>query len=69
MLKRFNKLNWLYISLLVALPFMILSRWYDWAIYVALIGWIYPVILGLTLIIYAWIINPWGEKSRSDKND
>lgn len=53
-----TKIGWLAISLLSAITFGVLSNWYDWAEIPMFISWVYPVVLTLIMIVYAWIINP-----------
>lgn len=53
-----TKIGWLGLSLLSALVFGILSNWYEWAELPAMLSWVWPVILTLIAIAYAWVINP-----------
>jgi hypothetical protein len=53
-----TKIGWLAISLLSALTFGLLANIYDWAYWPAILSWVYPVVLTLIMIVYAWIINP-----------
>lgn len=53
-----TKIGWLGISLLCVLVFGILSNFYEWAYWPAILAWVYPTIFGIVGIIYAWIINP-----------
>lgn len=53
-----TKIGWLFISLIFTFIFGCLTNWFDWAIYGVYISLVYPVLLGLIMIVYAWIINP-----------
>lgn len=53
-----TKIGWLAISLLSAITFGILGNYYEWAETAMFISFIYPVVLTLIMIVYAWIINP-----------
>ncbi len=63
-----TKIGWLGISLLSMVTFGILGNFYDWAQTATLISLIYPVILTLIMIVYAFIINPINDLKERRKN-
>ncbi|MEK6879300.1 MAG: hypothetical protein AABY22_06815 [Nanoarchaeota archaeon] len=62
-----TKGGWLAISLFFVLIFGVLANWFEWAYLASAISFIYPAILGLTLIVFALFINP--IKNRKKKSD
>ena len=64
-----TKIGWLLISLLSAFIFGIIADRTDceWCSYVMYASFVYPVILTLIMIVYAWFINPirdWKENKK-----
>jgi uncharacterized membrane protein len=53
-----TKIGWLVISALSAITFGILGNYYEWAAIAMYISFVYPVVLFLIMMVYAWIINP-----------
>lgn len=53
-----TKLGWLAICVVLVVIFGTLSNWIDWMKYLMFASLIYPVILGLIMILFAWVINP-----------
>lgn len=53
-----TKIGWLFICIFLMVLFGILGNWYDWATYGIVISSIYPIVLTLIQITYAWVINP-----------
>jgi uncharacterized protein YacL len=62
-----TKIGWLGISILFAVIFGVLANWYDWAETAMFIAWIYPAVLTLIMIVFAWIINPIREYKKNKK--
>lgn len=64
-----TKIGWLVVCLLLAGLFLILSDYYDSAFFVIAmyVSLIYPVVLTLIMIIYAWIINPMRDRRENKK--
>ena len=53
-----TKIGWLAISAVLIVTFGILANFYPWAETAVLISLIYPIVLTLIMLVYAWIINP-----------
>lgn len=53
-----TKLGWLFICLFLSLVFGILGNWFNWCQTAMLVSLIYPALLTLVTIVFAWIINP-----------
>lgn len=53
-----NKLFWLDVSMICFVVFGVIQNWFNWALTPMYISIIYPIILGIVMIIYAFIINP-----------
>lgn len=63
-----TKIGWLGIDFLLMIIFAILSKYYMWAGDAVLITTIYPIVLTLIGIAYAFVINPMREyKERKKK--
>ncbi len=63
-----TKIGWLIICLLGAATFIVLSDRIEWADTAIFICIAYPVILTLTAIVYAFIINPIKEYKQNKKS-
>ena len=64
-----TKAGWLGIFLVLAFIFGSLENWYDWARIPFILCWVYPVVLGLIMMVYAFIINPINEYKDNIKNN
>ena len=53
-----TKLGWLAICLVLVVIFGTLSNWIDWMQYLMFASLVYPTVLGLIMILFAWVINP-----------
>lgn len=55
-----NKMFWIYVSLATVFVFGIILQFEncEWAIYPIFAAFGYCAIIGLIMIVYAWIINP-----------
>lgn len=60
-----TKVGWLGITLLCAIVFGLLSSVIDWCEIAMYISFIYPVVLLLIMMVYAWIINPIREYKKN----
>lgn len=60
-----TKIGWLAISVLSAITFGILGNYYEWAAIAVYISFVYPVVLTLIMIVYAWFINPIREYKKN----
>ena len=62
-----TKIGWLAICGLMTIIFGLLANLYDWAEIVMYISLVYPVVLTLIMIVYAWFINPIREYKANKK--
>ena len=62
-----TKLGWLAVNFLLMIIFAILSKYYMWAGDVVLATTIYPIVLTLIGIAYAFVINPMREYKERKK--
>ena len=53
-----TKIGWLFVCLFLSLVFGILANWIYWCQTAMFISLIYPALLTLVTIVFAWIINP-----------
>lgn len=53
-----TKIGWVFICAFFSVVFGILTNWFNWAYIGVLVSMVYPVILTLIMLVYAWIINP-----------
>lgn len=53
-----TKIGWLFICIILSVVFGTLANWIDWCQTAMLVSLIYPALLTLITIVFAWIINP-----------
>jgi hypothetical protein len=62
-----TKIGWLFFCLLLTIIFGILANYYDWCEIAMFICFIYPVVLTLIMIVYAFVINPLRDYKENKK--
>lgn len=68
---RYSNVDRTVMSLVIWAIFQILANFYDVFFYISWIFMIYPAALFITMMVYAWIINPyhdWKEWRKRKKN-
>lgn len=63
-----TKIGWLAICMVLVVVFGTLSNWIDWFEYLMFASLAYPVILGIVMMAYAFVINPI-NKIKNRKNN